>query len=149
MIGAEEKRATLLVVYPLFKEEVYRRREQMMRWTAIGAGSLFTVILILVLTHARLSSGSRLLIMVAILLLTVTFASLILQQQRRHQQAKQTLIDLEQALGFFDDRAILSQGSLYPAHWQTDWKRDTTVGWSLILLGLLALTAILAAASAS
>lgn len=147
MIDAAEKRATLLAVYPLFKEEVYRRREQMMRWTAIGAGYLFAVILILVLTQASLSSGSRLLMMTAILLLTVMFSSLILQQQRRHQQAKQTLITLEQALGFFDDQAILSQGSLYPDHWQTDWKRDTTVGWSLILVGVLALIAILAAAT--
>ncbi len=46
MITADDQRATLLALYPLFKEEVYRRREEMMRWTAIGAGSMVSILLV-------------------------------------------------------------------------------------------------------
>ncbi len=97
MITADEKRTTLLTLYPLFKEEVYRRREQMMRWTAIGAGSLFAILLLVLLTPAarQLTVASRVLLCSGVLLLTTTFVTLILQQRRRHQQAKHTSIELE------------------------------------------------------
>ena len=34
----------LTVLYPLYKEEVYRRREQMMRLTVIGSLGLITML---------------------------------------------------------------------------------------------------------
>lgn len=146
MITADEKRTTLLALYPLFKEEVYRRREQMMRWTAIGAGSLFAILLLVLLAPAarQLTVASRVLLCSGVLLLTTTFVMLILQQRHRHRQAKHTLIELEQALGLFDDNALLTHGSLYPENWQTDWKRDRSVALSFVLLGLLTLLACLA-----
>jgi hypothetical protein len=148
MIANDEKRATLLMLYPLFKEEVYRRREHMMRWTALGAGSLLSLLLIVLLvpsTHQLTMSG-RGLLAGGILLLTAMFISLILQQRRRHQQAKQTLIELEQALGLFEDQAFVNHGALYPENWQTDWKHDRSTAFSFILLGLLTLLVLLALA---
>lgn len=151
MITAGEQRATLLTLYPLFKEEVYRRREQIMRWTAIGAGSLCTILLIVLLapTTRQLTVGGRALLGGAVLLLAATCAMLILQQRQRHRQAKQTLIELEKALGLFDTNAFLDHRPLYPDHWQTDWKRDRTITLSLVLLGLLTLLALMAIVFAS
>ena len=151
MITADEQRTTLLTLYPLFKEEVYRRRHEMMRWTAIGAGSLVTILFVLLLvpTPGHLAFGSRALLATAILLLAATFASLILQQHQRHRQAKQTLIELEQSLGLFDADTFPSRRPLYPDHWQSEWKQDMSTALALILLGLLTLLALLATAVAS
>jgi DMSO/TMAO reductase YedYZ heme-binding membrane subunit len=146
MMTGNEKHTILLTLYPLFKQEVYQRREQMMRWTAMGAGSLVTILLVLVLAPARriLTPGGRALLIGGILLLTVTFIMLILQQRQRHQQAKQTLIELERALGLFEDKAFISHGSLYPENWQTDWTHDRSTTLSIALLGLLTLLVLLA-----
>jgi hypothetical protein len=143
---ADDTRTTLLALYPLFKEEVYRRREQMMRWTAIGAGSLVSILLVLLLipTARQLTIGSRALLAGGILFLTSTFITLIVQQRERHRQAKHTLIQLEQALGLFDADAFLPHQALYPDHWQTDWKRDRSTMVSFALLGLLTLLVLLA-----
>jgi hypothetical protein len=148
MITADEKRATLLTLYPLFKEEVYRRREQMMRWTAIGAGALVALLLVLLLipTTDRLTSSGRALLAAGTVLLTATFVTLIAQQRQRHQQAKQTLIRLEQALGLFETDVFLDHRALYPDRWQTDWKQDRSMLSSLIVLGLLTLLVLLAIA---
>lgn len=151
MITADEQRATLLALYPLFKEEIYRRREQMMRWTAIGAGSMVAILLVLLLVpeQGRLALSGRALLAGAIVLLAATFAALIFQQQQRHRQAKQTLIEIERALGLFDADVFANQRSLYPDYWQTDWKHDRSTTLSLVLLGLLALLALFTTAVVS
>lgn len=148
MITADEKRATLLTLYPLFKEEVYRRREHMMRWTAIGAGSLVSILFIVLLVPSarQLTVGGRGLLAGGSLLLTATFASLIRQQRQRHQQAKQTLIKLEQALGLFENDTFLHHRALYPDNWQTDWQHDHSTTFAFTLLGLLSLLVLLAIA---
>lgn len=148
MITSDEKRATLLTLYPLFKEEVYRRRHEMLRWTAIGAGSLFTILLILLLvpTSRQLAPGARVLVCCGILVLTATFITAILQQRRRHQQAKRTLIEIEQSLGLFDADVFLDHRPLYPDQWQTDWQHDHSTLFAFLLLGLLTLLNVIAIA---
>lgn len=151
MITADEQRTTMLALYPLFKEEVYRRREQMMRWTVIGSGSLCAILLALLLIpeQGRLSTGARGVIAGAIVLLTATFVSLVLQQRHRHRQAKQTLIELERALGLYDASLSPDHRPLYPNHWQTDWKRGRSTTLYLVILGLFALLALAATVLAS
>ena len=148
MMPADETRAILLTLYPLFKEEVYRRREQIMRWTAISAGSLTSILLILVLipNGHRLTPISRILVAGGIILLTSTFITLILQQRDRHRQAKQILIQLERAMGLFDSDAFGHHQALYPEQWQTDWRQDRSTMRSFVLLGLLTLLVLLAIA---
>ena len=148
MMPTDDTRAVLLTLYPLFKEEVYRRREQMMRWTAIGAGSLVSILLILVLIPAGhpLTAVSRSLLAAGMVLLTSTFITLILQQRDRHGQAKQILIQLERAMRLFDSDAVVHDQALYPERWQTDWKQDRSTTLSFILLGLLTLLVLLAIA---
>lgn len=148
MITSDEKRATLLTLYPLFKEEVYRRRHEMIRWTVIGAGSLFTILmaLLLVPTGRQLSSGARILMGCGIMLLTATFMTVILQQRQRHQQAKRTLIELEQSLGLFETDVFVDHRPLYPDQWQTDWQHDRSTILAFLLLGLLTILNVLAIA---
>jgi hypothetical protein len=148
MISAEAQRTTLLALYPLFKEEVYRRRDQIMRWTAVGAGSLFTIVsvLLLVADEGRLSTADRVILACAIVLLVGTFVWLILQQQHRHRQAKQVLIGMEKALGLYDQDLFLDQRSLYPEHWQTDWMHDKAAMFSILLLALFTILALAATA---
>ena len=54
----------LTVLYPLYKDEVYKRREQMMRLTAFGAFGLIAMVFALLLSPVknRLSSPDTLLL---------------------------------------------------------------------------------------
>lgn len=139
MITEDERRETVLRLYPIFKEEVFRRRDQMMRWTVIGAGSLIVILSIVLLVPAAhsLSAMSRLLLACATLLLAITYTGIIWQQHNRHRQAKQQLIKLEQALGLFGEFPGHNDNALYPEDWQNEWSRDTSLIQYLTILTLL------------
>ena len=79
----------LTVLYPLYKEEVYRRREQMMRLTAFGSLGLIAMLFALLLSpqKVRLSSFDTLFIGLASLIWCGLFCALILQQQYGHRLA--------------------------------------------------------------
>jgi len=148
MIPENERRETALRLYPIFKEEVYRRREHMMQWTAIGTGSLVAIlnIVLLIPTAHSLPTASRLLLACATFLLAITYMGMIRQQHNRHQQAKQQLIKLERTLGLFGESSKPDDSMLYPTGWQTDWTRDRSLLQYLAVLTLLTgivLTAIL------
>lgn len=151
MIARDERRETALTLYRMFKEEVYRRRDLMMHWTAIGAGSLFTLLLIILLIPAvrQLTTPDRLLLASGSLILAITFVLMIWQHHTRHRQAKQQLITLEQVLGLFEERPGQENLPIYPEHWQTEWTRDQSLRQYLSILALLTglvLLAILLAA---
>ncbi|MEC4888521.1 MAG: hypothetical protein RI101_00545 [Nitrospira sp.] len=128
MITTDERHGTLLALYPLFKEEVYRRRHEMMRWTAFGsAGSMAMLLALLLSPHAsRLTSLETLLAGLAGLIWCGLFCALIRQQENRHRQAKQVLIHLEQALNLYAEGIFVEDHSLYPQTWASDWTRDKT-----------------------
>ena len=46
------------------------------------------------------------------------FCGLILQQQYRHRLAKQVLVQLEQALGFYEEGLVAEHQALYPEWWR-------------------------------
>src|SRR5437660_1495459 len=98
----------LTVLYPLYKEEVYRRREQMMLLTAYGSLGLLAMLFALLLSpqRDRLTSFDTLFIGLASLIWCGLFCALILQQQYRHRLAKQVLVQLEQALGFYEEGLV-------------------------------------------
>lgn len=139
MILEDERRETGLRLYPIFKEEVYRRRDQMMRWTAIGAGSLVAILCIVLLTPAAqsLSATSRLLLAGATLLLAIVYVGIVLQQHTRHRQAKQQLIKIEQTLGLFGASSTPADSAFYPDAWQTEWTRDRSLLQYIAVLTLL------------
>ena len=139
MIAQDEQRETALTLYRIFKEEVYRRRDRMMVWTATGAGSLFALLLLILLVPSarQLTTPARLLLAFGSLILAITFALMIRQQQTRHRQAKQQLITLEQVLGLFDERLRPDDRPIYPDTWQTEWTRDHSLLQYLSILILL------------
>ena len=146
MIPPTEQRETLLALYPIFKREVYNRRDRMMIWTAVGASSLTLILLIvlLALSGRNVPSEIRLLLAAGATTLGTTFALLIRQQHHRHRQAKRLLIKLERTLGLFDDQGDAAT-SLYPNHWQSEWIEDRSLLWyqtiQAVLTGLV-LTAL-------
>lgn len=125
---AETVQQILSVLYPLYKEEVYRRREQMMRLTVFGSLGLITLLVALLLSPQRsqLTAFDTLFIELASLIWCGLFCALILQQQYRHRQAKQVLVQLEQALGFYEEGLVVDHQALYPEEWKTAWLTDRT-----------------------
>jgi hypothetical protein len=132
----------LTVLYPLYKDEVYKRREQMMRLTAFGSFGLIAMVFALLLSpvKSRLPSPETLLLGLVGLIWCGLFCGLILQQRYRHRLAKQVLIQIEQALGFYEDGLFIENQALYPAKWKTAWLSDRTA--ALYLASLCALTGI-------
>lgn len=68
------------------------------------------------------------------------FCALIFQQQYRHRLAKQVLIRLEQALGFYEEGLFVDHQALYPDGWKTAWLHDRS--GALYLSTLCLLTAV-------
>lgn len=140
---------TLTVLYPLYKTEVYQRREQMIRLTAFGAFVLIAMTFALLLSplKSRLSPVESLLLALGSLIWCGLFCGLILQQQHRHRLAKQVLIQIEQALGFYEDGLFIEHQTLYPAKWKIAWLKDRTglqyLGSLCALTGIFLLALIL------
>ncbi|HET7909668.1 MAG TPA: hypothetical protein VFL19_03080 [Nitrospira sp.] len=130
---------TLTVLYPLYKNEVYQRREQMMRLTAFGAFTLIAMTFALLLSpvKSRLSPAEAVLLALGSVIWCGLFCGLILQQQYRHRLAKQVLIQIEQALGFYEDGLFIEHQTLYPAKWKTAWLRDRSGAQYLVSLCVL------------
>lgn len=140
----------LTTLYPLYKQEVYQRREQMMRLSAFGLLGLVAMLFALLLSpqNERLGFSGCILIGLAGLIWCVLFCALIHQQQHRHRMAKQVLVQLEQALGFYEEGLFVDRQALYPDEWKTAWMgdRSTTRYYSclwlltgLVFLALLSL----------
>ncbi len=141
----ESVQQVLTVLYPLYKEEVYQRREQMMRLTVMGSLGLITMLFAFLLSpyKNRLTSFDTFFILLASL---IWCGGLIFQQQYRHRQAKQVLVQLEQALGFYEDGLVEEHQTLYPLGWRTAWLSDRTgilYFTSLCSLAVLFLLALL------
>ena len=138
----ESVQQVLTVLYPLYKEEVYKRREQMMRLTAFGSFGLIAMTFSLLLSplKSRLSFPEPFLLGLVALIWCGLFCGLIMQQQYRHRLAKQVLIQLEQAMGFYEDGLFIERQPLYPGKWKTAWLTDRT--GTLYLSSLCTLTGI-------
>ena len=145
----DEQLEVLKVLYPWYKEEVFRRREQMMRLTAFA--SAFLVLLLVTMlavptSPARVKSDLTvaLFAITGVALFSSVFAYLILQQRERHRQAKQALIEIERVLGLYEPDLYVLGKSLYPEEWQTAWRSDRSV--TVYLTVLAALTVLVVAA---
>jgi hypothetical protein len=136
----------LKALYPSYKEEVYRRREQMMKLTAFACSFLVLLLVTMLAapTPSRSDVTTALFAVTGVALFSALFAYLILQQRNRHHMAKEALIEIERLLGLYDEDFFLEGKSLYPDHWQTDWMADRSVTVYLSVLATLTILVIAA-----
>lgn len=124
------------LLYPIFKDEVYRRREQMIQLTAFASAFLVLLLVIMVIVSSSpgLNTPTRWFAISGVALFSGLFAYLILQHADRHRMAKQQLIQLEQALGLYQCGWQPSGEAFFPKNWQSDWVADRSVTVYLTIL---------------
>ena len=143
---SQEQIEVFRVLYPLFKEEVFRRREHMIRLSVFHNGFL----VLLLVWMLAVSSGQtadptvRWLAVSGLALFSGFFAYLILQQADRHRMAKQQLIELEKGVGLYQEGWHPTGKAAYPANWQTDWVTDQSI--TIYLAVLTSFTALVVCA---
>ena len=127
------------VLYPLFKNEVFQRREHMMRLTAFAGTVLISIQIALFILPPgpTTTSPTSWFSISGVTVFSSLFAYLILQQADRHRMAKQQVIELEQSLGFYHQEWQLTGETLFPKNWQTDWTADRSVALYLAILATL------------
>ena len=142
----EEQLEIVRVLYPWYKEEVFRRREQMMRLTAFGSAFL-VLLLITILALAPpypVDPIIKIFSLTGVALFSSLFIYLILQQRDRHILAKQTLIEIEKVLGLYEKGLYLKDKTLYPEDWQTSWQTDRSITVYVAVITALAVLVIAA-----
>jgi hypothetical protein len=142
----EEQLEVLKILYPWSKEEVFRRREQMMRLTAFASAFLVLLLVTMLAVPARPRPDFTvaLFAITGVALFSAIFIYLILQQRNRHRLAKQALIEIERVLGLYDEGLYLVGKALYPEDWQTAWLADRSVIVYLTVLTTLTVLVIAA-----
>ena len=141
-----EQLEILRVLYPWYKEEVFRRREQMMRLTAF-ASAFLVLLLVTIMAVApshHTNMTTQIFAITGVALFSAIFSYLILQQRDRHRIAKQTLIEMEKILGLYDEGLYSVGKALYPQDWQTAWLSDRSV--TVYIAVISALTVLVIAA---
>ncbi|HKW86727.1 MAG TPA: hypothetical protein VJM82_06635 [Nitrospiraceae bacterium] len=142
----EEQLEVLKILYPWYKEEVFRRREQMMRLTAFASAFLVLLLVTMLVAPARPQPDftTMLFAVTGVSLFSAIFAYLILQQRNRHRMAKEALIEIERLLGLYEEGLYLAGKALYPEGWQTAWLSDRSVVVYLTVLATLTVLVIAA-----
>jgi hypothetical protein len=136
----------LKVLYPWYKQEVFRRREQMMRLTAFASAFLVLLLVTMLTVPSRPRTDFTMAVFAisGVAIFSAIFAYLILQQRNRHRLAKQALIEIERVLGLYDEGLYLVGKALYPEDWQTAWLTDKSVTIYLAVLAVLTVLVIAA-----
>ncbi len=142
----EEQLEVLKVLYPWYKEEVFRRRELMMRLTAFASAFLVLLLVTMLAVPERPHHDytDAVFAITGIALFSGIFAYLILQQRNRHRMAKEALIEIERGLGLYEEGLYVTGKTLYPEEWQTGWRRDRSVTVYLVVLATLTVLVIAA-----
>ncbi len=133
---------TLRLLYPIFKEEVYRRRAAMAHIARIGTLFYLTLIFVFFFFPDKITAelGIRFATAAAVILSAILLIYQIIQEKSRHEKAKLQLITLEEGFGFFEVGQHIPNKALYPSNWQDRPKVDQ----GLVLMGLsIATTAII------
>lgn len=140
-----ERAEALKLLYPWYKEEVFRRRQQMIWLTVLAAmASVLLLFLIAALPPARPAHRAwNLFACTAVVIFSGSMIAFILQQWNRHRMAKQILIAIEQALGLYGDAPDAGE-ALYPKEWQRAWLDDRSLWLYLAVIAVLTSLVLLA-----
>jgi len=139
-----ETPADLWMLYPIFKKEVYERRDEMLRIARFGSLVLLLVLaLVYLLPRPRLKPSAKLTLSGGVGLFSLTMMYQIQVHRHRHDEAKRQLIQLERALGLFKESE--EESSTYPRRWSepTPDRIGPLLFGSLLMLTLLCWTALL------
>lgn len=141
-----QKLETLRMLYPIFKKEVFDRRERMMRISVLATAFLIlTLALLLSLdTLTPILSESAWAFVIGIVLFTGLTLHHMKQHSRRHAQAKRAVIDIEEALRLFDPGLYLADRALYPENWKARPPNDPSLLLYSLSLTLMAAVVVLA-----
>ena len=111
---SKEQQDQLKLLYPWYKEEVFRRRERMMWLTASASVVLLFMLIALLAIPAPVISDTAgaVLVCLGATLFAGVMAYLIVQQRARHLMAKQVLIKIERELGLYEKGRHLKDAAL-------------------------------------
>ena len=112
----------LRVLYPLFKDEVFCRREHLVLLSTAHNGFLvlLLVIVVFVSPDATIDSTRRWLTLSSLVLSSGFHAYEILPQADRHRQAKSQLIEFETMMRLYQEGRNIIGKARYPKNGQTD-----------------------------
>jgi len=114
-----QKLETLRRLYPIFKQEVFDRRDQTMKIAGLASG--FLLFLMFLILYFAISSW---LLILGVIIFTAIVIVELRQHSHRHAQAKLGVIEIEKALGLFEPGTYLPDKPLYPEHWKVRPSRD-------------------------
>jgi hypothetical protein len=137
-----EKLETLRRLYPIFKQEVFDRRDQTMKIAGLASG--FLLFLMFLILYFAISSW---LLILGVVIFTAIVIIQLRQHSRRHAQAKLGVIEIEKALSLFEPGTYLPDKPLYPDHWKIRPPRDYGLIFyssCLIAMALLVVLSLLA-----
>ncbi len=139
---SREQLEVFRVLYPLFKDEVFRRRDNMIRLTVFHNAFLVLLLVTMLAVPPDYSpdSTTRWLAISGIALFSGFLAYVILQEADRHRMAKQQLIELEKGVGLYKEGWQYTGKTAFPEHWQIDWAADRSL--TIYLAILTSLTAL-------
>ena len=133
-----QKLETLRRLYPIFKQEVFDRRDRIMKIAGLASGFL---LLLMILIYSFVITSW--LLILGVIIFTGIILAAITQHSRRHTQAKLGVIEIEKALGLFESGTYLPDRPLYPDHWKIRPSWDYTLIFYSTALILLAAIVIL------
>ncbi len=137
-----QKLETLRRLYPIFKQEVFDRRDQTMKIAGLASG--FLLFLLFLILYFAISSW---LLILGVIIFTGIIIVELKQHSRRHAQAKLGVIEIEKALGLFEPGTYLPDKPLYPEHWKIRPLRDYGLIFyasCLIAMAILVILSLLA-----
>jgi hypothetical protein len=116
----EEKIEIFKVLYPLFKGEIYNRRDQILKVGSISTGVfLFLIFLAALLKGSGISLKADLYpLLSGFLFFEAVICYHLYQHKTRHEQAKRLMIKLEEEMGFFKEGIFDASKSFYPEKWK-------------------------------
>lgn len=140
-----EKMEIFKVLYPLFKKEVYDRRDQILKTASLATAFLFLLIIVLSLVKLKGVSfaGVTFPLFLGALLFDLVIGYHLYQHKSRHEKAKLMLIDLEDQMGFFREGVFEKQKPFYPQVWKIRSLDPGFIFYPLIHSGMIGLLAYL------